>query len=99
MNLLSYDACSTIIHVLISCQLDYCNSIMYNVHRNKTDRLQRLQNRCARILTIHITTILKNLHLMLTYKSYYNIAPSYLGEFITKIKVMKLIIISLLCAN
>ena len=28
-NLLSYDACSTIIHALISCQLDYCNSILY----------------------------------------------------------------------
>ena len=26
-NLLSYDACSTIIHALISCRLDYCNSI------------------------------------------------------------------------
>ena len=39
MNLLSYDACSTIIHGLISCRLDYCNSIMYNVQRNKTDRL------------------------------------------------------------
>ena len=30
-NLLSYDACSTIIHALISCRLDYCNSILYNV--------------------------------------------------------------------
>ena len=25
-NLISYNACSTIIHALISCQLDYCNS-------------------------------------------------------------------------
>ena len=24
-NLLSYDACSTIIHAFISCQLEYCN--------------------------------------------------------------------------
>ena len=24
-NLLSYNACSTIIHALISCRLDYCN--------------------------------------------------------------------------
>ena len=42
-NLLSYDACSTIIHALISCRLDYCNSILYNVPKSKTDRLQRLQ--------------------------------------------------------
>ena len=30
-NLLLYDACSTIIHALISCRLDYCNSILYIV--------------------------------------------------------------------
>ena len=90
-NLLSYNACSTIIHALISCRLDYCNSLLYNVPTHKTDRLQRLQNQCARILTKsprreHITLVLKSLHwlkiqdritykiLMLTYKSYYNIA-------------------------
>ena len=43
--------CSTIIHALISCRLDYCNSLLYNVPTHKTDRLQRLQNQCARILT------------------------------------------------
>ena len=101
MNLLSYDACSTIIHALNSCRLDYCNSILYNVPRRKTDRLQRLQNQCVRILTKsprreHITPVLMKLHwlkiqdriiykmLMLTYKSYYNMAPPYLSEFINK---------------
>ena len=100
-NLLSYDACSTIIHALISCRLDYCNSILYNVPKSKTDRLQRLQNQCARILTKspcreHITPVLMKLHwlkiqdriiykmLMLTYKSYYNMAPPYLFELINK---------------
>ena len=29
-NLLSYNACSTIIHTPISCHLDYCNSLLYN---------------------------------------------------------------------
>ena len=43
-NLLSYNVCSTIIHALISCRLDYCNSILYNVPTHKTDRLQRPQN-------------------------------------------------------
>ena len=50
-NLLSYNACSTIIHALISCRLDYRNSILYNVPTHETDLLQRLQNQCARILT------------------------------------------------
>ena len=102
-NLLLYDACSTIIHAHISCQLDYCNSILYNVPKSKIDRLQRLQNQCARILTKspcreHNTPVLKKLHwlkiqdriiilykiLMLTYKSYYNMAPPYLCELINK---------------
>ena len=100
-NLLTYDACSTIIHALISCRLDYCNSILYNVPKSKTDRLQRLQNQCAHILTKsphreHITPVLMKLHwlkiqdriiykmLMLTYKSYYNMAPPYLCELINK---------------
>ena len=100
-NLLSYNAWSTIIHALISCRLDYCNSLLYNVPTHKTDRLQRLQNQCARILTKsprreHITPVLKSLHwlkiqdritykiLMLTYKSYYNIAPTYLCELISR---------------
>ena len=100
-NLLSYNACSTIIHALISCRLDYCNSLLYNVPTHKIDRLQRLQNQCARILTKsprreHITPVLKSLHwlkiqdritykiLMLTYKSYYNIAPTYLCELISR---------------
>ena len=51
-NLLSYDACSTIIHALISYRLDYCNSILYNIPRSKTHQLQRLQNQ-------HITPVLK----------------------------------------
>ena len=46
-NSLSYEACSTIIHALISCRFDYYNYIMYNVPRSKTDRLQRLQNQCT----------------------------------------------------
>ena len=38
-NLLSYNASSTNIHALISCGLDYCNSLLYNVPTHKTDRL------------------------------------------------------------
>ena len=100
-NLLSYNACSTIIHALISCRLDYCNSLLYNVPTHKTDRLQSLQNQWTRILTKsprreQITPVYKNLHwlniqdritykiLMLTYTLYYNIAPTYLCELISR---------------
>ena len=66
-NLLSYNACSINFHALISCRLEYCNYILYNVPRSKTDRLQRLQNQCARILTKssrreHVTPVLKEFH-------------------------------------
>ena len=66
-NLLLYNACSTLIHALISCRLDYCNSTLYNVPTHKTDRLQLLLNQCARTLTKsprreHITPVLKSLH-------------------------------------
>ena len=88
-------------HALINCRLDYSNFLLYNVPTLKTDRLQRLQNQCARILTNsprreHITLLLKSLHwlkiqdritykkLMLTYKSYLNIAPTYLCEQISR---------------
>ena len=72
-NLLSYNACSAIIHALISCRVDYCNSLLYNVPTHKTDRLQRLQNQCARILTKsprreHITPVLKSLHWLKIHK-------------------------------
>ena len=50
-NLLLYNACSTIIHALISCWLNYCNSLLYNIPKHKTDHLQRLQNQCVRIFT------------------------------------------------
>ena len=56
-----------IIHVLISCRLDYYNSLLYNVPAYKTDRLQRLQNQCARILTNsprreHIAPVKNKIH-------------------------------------
>ena len=36
-NLLLYNACSAIIHALISYQLDYCNSLVYNVPMHTTE--------------------------------------------------------------
>ena len=70
MNFIAYDplvlATINFIHPLISCRLDYCNSILYNVPRNKIDRLKIIQNQCtvADLLKIlphryHITPFLK----------------------------------------
>ena len=48
-NLLLYNACSTIIHALISCRLDDYNSLLYNVPTHKTDRLQTSESMCTYI--------------------------------------------------
>ena len=66
-HLLSYDACAQLIHALISIRLDYCNSLLYNLPKGSIERLQKIQNQAARILTKsprrdHISEVLVNLH-------------------------------------
>ena len=76
-NLLSYDACSTVIHTLISSRLVYCILTKlprreHYYHSLKNFHLLKIQDR----ITYKI--------LMLTYKSYYNIAPTCLCELISR---------------
>ena len=66
-HLLSYDACAQLIHALISMRLDYCNSLLYNLPKSSIERLQKIQNQAARILTKtprcdHISEVLVSLH-------------------------------------
>ena len=73
-NLLSYDACYTIIYALISCRANHYNYIMYNVPMSKTDILQKLHNQCIRILTKsprreHITPVLKKKYIGSKFKT------------------------------
>ena len=85
-------------HLLV---VDKIIVILFCTMFRKVNRLQRLQNQCARILTKsprreHITPVFMKLHLpkiqdriiykmlMLTYKSYNNMAPPYLCELINK---------------
>ena len=68
--LLSFEASSQLIHALITTTLDYCNGILFNLPKNKIERLQRIQriqNQAARMLKKiprrnHITPVLKDLH-------------------------------------
>ena len=64
---LSQDACSTLVHSLISSRLDYCNSLLANLPKSSLTPLQRVQNTAARIITRtskydHITPVLYSLH-------------------------------------
>ena len=66
-HLLSYGACAQLIHALISIRLDYCSSLLYNLPKGSIERLQKIQNQAARILTKtsrcdHISEVLVSLH-------------------------------------
>jgi hypothetical protein len=56
-----------VIHAFVSSRLDNGNSLLYGLPEYQIERLQRIQNTAARIVTKtpkfdHITTVRKNLH-------------------------------------
>lgn len=64
---LSIAATKTLVHSLVTSRLDYCNSLMYGLPQCLTKRLQRMQNKAARLVTRtspreHITPVLMELH-------------------------------------
>ena len=66
-NMLTDDACSQLIHSLVTVCIDYCNSLLYGMPDSALFRLQNVLNTVARILKkipkfSHITDILKDLH-------------------------------------
>ena len=66
-NMLSDDACSQLIHALVTVRIDYCNSLLYDLHEYSLDRLHKILNTAARILRRvpkfdHITKTLMDLH-------------------------------------
>ena len=66
-NMLTDDACSQLIHSLVTVRIDYCNSLLYGMPDSTLFRLQKVLNTAARILKkvpkfSHITDILKDLH-------------------------------------
>lgn len=64
---LSLKAVKSAVQALITSRLDYCNSLLLEVPSIQLSRLQRIQNKAARLVTRtskkeHITPVLKNLH-------------------------------------
>lgn len=66
-HFISTDACKTLVNSLVTSRLDYANSLLFGVNKCQIERLQRVQNTGARLVTKtrkreHITPILAGLH-------------------------------------
>ena len=60
---LTLDSTRCLVHTLVMGRVDYCNSLLYGLPRNNINKLQRLQNMAARLITntprfCHITPVL-----------------------------------------
>ena len=61
------EACRSLIQSTVTSRLDYCNVLLHNLPKNLLNRLQLVQNSCARLITgtrrhEHITPVLIELH-------------------------------------
>lgn len=64
---LSKEATQTLVQASITSHLDYCNALLYGVAGYQIDKLQKLQNSAARLITFtskwsHISPVLIDLH-------------------------------------
>ena len=78
-NVISKENLITVVHAFITSRLDYCNSLLYGLPDRQLDKLQRIQNIAARIVSgtnkyDHIPPVLKALHwLPIQYRVRYKI--------------------------
>ena len=64
---LSTEASTSVVHAYITSRLDYCNALYIGLPNNQIERLQRIQNTAARIVSKcpkydHISPVLHRLH-------------------------------------
>ena len=64
---LTRDACETLVHAYVTSRMDYCNSLLYGVPGYVLDRLQKVQNSAAKVITMarkrdHVRPTLAALH-------------------------------------
>ena len=64
---LTQDATRCAVQAFITSRLDYCNSLLHDIPLAQIERLQRIQNKAARLITRtrqrdHITPVLRALH-------------------------------------
>ena len=64
---LTKDEIKTLVYALVMCRMDNCNSLLYGVSEFEINRLQKLQNSCARLIYgrrkfEHVSDIFHDLH-------------------------------------
>ena len=64
---MTQEAVVTVVHAFVTSRIDYCNSLLHGISAYNINRIQRIQNSAARIITNsrkydHITPILQKLH-------------------------------------
>ena len=64
---LSPESTKILVHAFVTCHLDYCNSLLHGISQCQINRLQKVLNSAARIITLtpkfqHITPVLLQLH-------------------------------------
>lgn len=74
---LTIESTKTLVAALVMSKVDYANAVLYGISKRLLDRLQRIQNTAARIITRtrrtqHITSVLRDLHwLPISYRIQY----------------------------
>ena len=64
---ISMEACIKLMHAFVTSRVDYCNSLLFGLPGIQKQRLQRILNTAARIVTLlpkhcHISPVLSSLH-------------------------------------
>ena len=67
---LTDDATSKVVHAFVTTKLDYCNHLYFGLPKYQVNKMQRVQNTAARLVTRsskynHITPLLQQLHWLL----------------------------------
>ena len=65
--MLTDEAAAHVVHALVTSRLDNCNAILYGLPQSLLNKVQRVQNMAARVLSgsrkfDHITPVLRSLH-------------------------------------
>ena len=50
-DILDFDTTNILINSLVTSKLDYCNSLLYGHPKYTIDRLQKMQNKAARVIS------------------------------------------------